>query len=168
MVNSNKNLVLIGMPGCGKTCIGKLLSEKLNLEFIDLDNYIENNYHQTITELFKSGEEKFRTLETKAVLELSKTKSTVISTGGGVIKNIINIEALRQNGLIIFIDRPISKIAKDVDLKTRPLLKDAIQNLYNLYDQRFKLYQNSADIVLKNDGNINDFLEKVINIYNSI
>lgn len=168
MGSNNKNLVLIGMPGCGKTCIGKLLSEKLNMKFVDLDNYVEYNSGSTIAELFKLGEDKFRDLETSAVLKFSKAKSTVISTGGGVIKKTINIEMLRQNGLIIFIDRNINDIILDVDLTTRPLLKEGVQNLYNLYNQRFKIYENSADISIKNDENINDMVEKVIKIYNSI
>jgi shikimate kinase len=165
MNKSNKNIVLIGMPGCGKTLIGRLLSEKLNMEFIDLDMHIEKSSGLTISEIFKQGEESFRRLETQAISELVKSSYTIISTGGGVIKKNINIEMLKKLGLIIFIDRPIENIAADIKLKSRPLLKDGIQNLYRIYNERYEQYKKSSDITINNDSSMENVLEQIIRTY---
>lgn len=82
-----KNVVLIGMPGSGKTTLGKILAGELDKSFIDIDEYIEKQQECTISEIFKSGEEFFRDLESRAVAQVSKREDIVISTGGGVIKN---------------------------------------------------------------------------------
>ncbi|GIM29532.1 shikimate kinase [Clostridium polyendosporum] len=161
------NIVLIGMPGCGKTTIGKMVSEKLKMDFIDLDEFIEKITGDSIKEIFKHGEEHFRNLESEAVCEVSKFKSTVISTGGGVIKKHINIEKLKENGLIIFIDRSIEDIASDVKISSRPLLKDGPQRLYELFDERYNLYNKYSDIIVKNNGEIEDIVEEIIKIYNN-
>jgi Shikimate kinase len=123
MIEVKKNIVLIGMPGCGKTTIGKELSNMLNLEFCDIDEYIVTTQGKQISEIFENGEEHFREIETKAVEEVSKTFPKIVSTGGGAVKRVKNIEILRENGIIIFINRPIENIASDVDIKSRPLLK---------------------------------------------
>ena len=105
-----KNIVLIGMPGCGKSTIGEILAEKLEMFFLDIDTYIEESTNHTITEIFKNGEPAFRDIEAKVVIELSKKSPAVISTGGGVIKRYENIINLKRNGLIIYINRPIKDI----------------------------------------------------------
>ena len=87
----DKSITLIGMPGCGKTTIGKLLSKKLNYQFIDIDSYIEEKQGKTIDEIFKNGEEYFRNIETEACRELGEIKNSIISSGGGVVKRYINI-----------------------------------------------------------------------------
>lgn len=162
-----KNIVLIGMPGCGKTTIGKMVSEKLKMDFIDLDEFIEKITGNSVKEIFKHGEEHFRNLESEAVSEVSKFKSTVISTGGGVVKKYINIEKLKENGLIIFIDRPIKDIISDVKISTRPLLKDGPQRLYELFDERYDLYKKYSDVIVKNNGEIENIVEEVIKVYNN-
>lgn len=79
----DKNIILIGMPGCGKTTIGSILAKQLKIEFIDMDEYIQNTTSKTVGELFETGEEYFRDIETKACIELAKKKNILISTGGG-------------------------------------------------------------------------------------
>ncbi len=99
----NKNIVLIGMPGCGKTTIGRSISSKLNKKFIDVDEYIECKYNKSIPQIFKeNGEEYFRNIELKSVEEISNKEDSIISTGGGVIKNEQNIINLKQNGIVSF------------------------------------------------------------------
>jgi replication-associated recombination protein RarA len=99
-----KSIVLIGMPGCGKSAIGQILAVKLGMSFLDVDTFIEADTEQTITEMFKNGEEGFRDIEAKAVLQVSEKAPVVISTGGGVIKRYENILNLKKNGIIIYIN----------------------------------------------------------------
>ena len=129
----SKNIVLIGMPGCGKSTIGCLLSEKLSLEFIDVDEYIEKNEEMTISSMFEISEEYFRQIESKYIEKVSKLNSTVISTGGGVVKNKCNMLLLKKSSVIIYINRKIEDIISDIDDSNRPLLKDNKEKLYDLY-----------------------------------
>lgn len=163
MEKLSKNIVLIGMPGCGKTTIGKYISESLNIEFCDVDEYIVKRENKSITEIFENGEEHFRKIESESVKEVSSTYPKIISTGGGVVKNYKNIEVLRKKGIIIFINRPLKDISDDVDIQNRPLLKDGTEKLYILYDQRYKLYKEYCDYEILNT-NLQECTEKIISI----
>lgn len=158
------NIVLIGMPGCGKTTIGKIIAEKLNRKFIDIDEYIEKTNNATIPEIFKNGEKHFRMLESKAVEELSKETNAVLATGGGVIKNQENIEKLAENGLIIFVDRPVDQIVSDVEIQKRPLLKDGVKVVYQLFNERYDLYIESSHLQVYNSGTVNEIVDKISDI----
>ena len=119
-----KNIVLIGMPASGKTTISELLAEKLEMEKYDVDVYLEEKEGRLIKDIFSEfGEEYFRDLEEKYTNELSEKKGIIISTGGGVIKRKKNIENLKKNGIVIFLDREPGEIAKE-DHSLRPLLQD--------------------------------------------
>lgn len=126
-------VVIIGMPGSGKTTIGKILGRELDLKFYDMDEYIQERTSKSILELFENGEDYFRNIETDMCRELSKEKNVLISTGGGVVKKKENIDALKKDALIIFLDRPVEKILEDVDVSKRPLLKDGKERVINLY-----------------------------------
>ncbi|WP_294393645.1 shikimate kinase [uncultured Clostridium sp.] len=154
-------IVFIGMPGCGKTTIGRIISKQLKMNFYDMDDYIEKISSSTIVELFEKGEEYFRNIETQACRELAQKKDVLISTGGGVVKRKENIEILKEDSIIIFLDRPVENIFEDVDVSNRPLLKDGKQKLLNLYEERYELYKESADKVVINDGNIKDVVNEV-------
>lgn len=164
---SNKNLVLIGMPGCGKTVIGKMISESLNREFVGIDEYIEEVTNKTVSQIFENGEQCFRNLESKAICRLSKKEKSVISTGGGVIKNINNIRNLSQNGVIVFIDRPVDEIANDVDIQKRPLLKDGVEKLYELFDERYEIYKKYCDFKVDNDSTLQSTVEKILQLFSN-
>lgn len=151
-------IVLIGMPGCGKTTIGKILAEKLNYNFYDMDEYIERTNKKSIEEMFNQSEDKFRELETKACKELITKERVVISTGGGVVKRDVNIEILKD-GFIVFINRPLSSIINDVDTDSRPLLKGCKENIYELYNERFSKYRNAANIEIDNEGLLSDTVD---------
>lgn len=161
-----KNIVLIGMPSCGKTTIGRKLAQKLGLRFYDSDKYIENTTGKSITEIFQNGEDYFRQLETEAIKKLAQEIPCVISTGGGVVKKFENIEALRNTGIIIFINRPIEKIIENINIKKRPLLKDRKENLYRLYDERIDLYKRYCNYEIINDSSIFSAVNKIVSIIN--
>lgn len=157
-----KNIVLIGMPGCGKTTIGKMVSQELNMKFCGVDEYIEESTKKTITEIFKDGEESFRSIEREVVEEISKEKGMVIATGGGVIKSFKNIENLRKNGSIVYINRPLENIMMDIDTENRPLIKDEKEKLYTLYEERYLLYKEYCDYEVMNIGSLHEVVEKII------
>lgn len=155
------NIVLIGMPGCGKTTIGKTLAETIKMEFIDVDEYIERTEEKSIADIFRSGEEAFRDVESRIVNGLSNKDKIVISTGGGVIKRKENMAVLSKKGVIIFINRPLGKIMEDVDTETRPLLKDGKEKLKKLYEERFELYKEYSDFEVLNDESIKEVIEDI-------
>lgn len=162
------NIVLIGMPGCGKSVIGKILAEKLRLTFLDLDTYIEESTKHSITEIFKSGETQFREIEANATLEVSEKSSAVISTGGGIVKIYENILNLKKNGIIIYINRPIKNIIGDIDFENRPLLSKNPSQLYRLLKEREPLYNEYCDYEIMNNSNIEDAVNNIIEIYAEI
>jgi shikimate kinase len=154
-------VVLIGMPGCGKSTIGKLVSKEVNLNFFDMDKYIEEMTSKTIPELFEKGEDYFREFETLACKELSKKSNILISSGGGVVKRKENIEILKKESYIIFIDRPLEELLNDIDISNRPLLKDGREKLIKLYEERYELYKSSTDEIVKNDKGIIDIVNQI-------
>lgn len=155
------SITLIGLPGSGKTTIGRLLAEKLNYKFIDMDLYIEENQGKTISEIFKSGEEHFRNIETECCKELGKEVSAIISSGGGVVKKSENIDFLKQNSILIFIDRSVENILGDIEVEKRPLLANGKEVLYKLHDERYELYKNYCDYRVENIGSLEDVVNKV-------
>lgn len=160
----DKNIVLIGMPGCGKTTIGKELSKKINYKLIDMDNFIEDTTKMKIGDIFKNGEDAFRSIETNACKELSKLKNTIISCGGGVIKKEENIKYLKSNSVIIFIDRDVESILSDIEVEKRPLLANGKEVLYKLYNERYELYKKYCDYRIENKLSIEEVVNKIIEI----
>jgi shikimate kinase len=157
-----KNIVLIGMPGSGKSTIGLMLSRKLQMKFIDMDEHIEKREQKTIKDLFTVSEECFRDAETRCAKDLSTVDNCIISAGGGIIKRKENIDLLKQSSTIVFINRSVEDIVSDIDMSTRPLLKDGIKKVYDLYDERINLYKLYSDIEVVNSGEIAEVVQEVI------
>lgn len=153
-----KNIVLIGMPGCGKSTLGRSLAEMLGREFIDADPEIEKDAGKTIPELFAVSEDFFRKQETRTTKRLATLRGKVLAMGGGVVLRQENISSLKENGLIIFLDRSPADIISDVDTQTRPLLAAGRRRIYDLYAQREALYRAAADVTVQNKGNMQDVL----------
>ena len=153
-----KNIVLIGMPGSGKTTLGRCLAEMLNREFIDADPEIEKDAGKTIPELFAVSEDHFREQETKTTRRLAKLQDKVLAMGGGVVLRQENITALKEHGLLLFIDRSPKDIFGDGDTDTRPLLAAGRQRISDLYDRREALYRKAADITVVNKGELQEVL----------
>lgn len=159
-------VLLIGMPGCGKTTISKMLGEATHLPVIDMDSYIENSTGQKINELFNRGEDYFRNLETKACEQLSKEEHVIISSGGGMILNPLNISYFQENSLIIFLNRPVEKIEVDIDRSTRPLLQSRRSTLQELYNERYPLYTKYSHYTIDNSGDPYTTVSIIINLIN--
>ena len=156
-----KNIVLIGMPACGKSTIGYWLSKKINYPFVDVDRYLEEKENRIISDIFSNeGEKYFRELETKYLKELSEKEGIIISTGGGAVKNKENIDILKENGIIVFLNRTIDDISRE-NHRNRPLLQNP-DNIRKLYDERIKLYRRYADIIIKNNDSIDVIVERII------
>ena len=154
-----QNIVLIGMPTCGKTTIGKELADKLDKTFVDVDALIEEEIQMPISEfLNKDNEKDFRDIEEKIVERIAKMNNLIISTGGGVIKRQVNIERLKKNGVVVFIDRDVNLLMPASD---RPLSSN-LNDLKKLYNERYEIYKMAADIVVKNNTKINDVITKII------
>lgn len=160
-----KNLVLIGMPGSGKTTISKKLSEILHMPLIDIDEYIVKKYNQSINDMFSINEEYFRKREAICTQEVAIRSGYIISTGGGVVKKSENIQALQKNGMIFLLDRRVENIIQDIETSHRPLLKDGKERLYELYKQRKMLYQQSANYIIDNNNEIDLTISMIIAQY---
>ena len=156
-----KGIVLIGMPGSGKTTLGQDVAKELNLKFVDMDFFIEKSTGKSISEIFESGEEMFRTYETKTCEVLSRLDKSLISTGGGVVKKKENMDYY-NDFVVVFINRPLELILEDVDTSTRPLLKDGKARLINLYRERIDLYNQYADVIVINDGGLEDIVSEIV------
>lgn len=141
------NIVLIGMPGTGKSLIGKLLAELTGKTLQDTDTKIEEEAKMTIPEIFeKEGETGFRDRESAICKKLGKERNLIIATGGGAILRPENVDALRQNGTLVHITRSIDKLPT----RGRPLSKN-IETLKKMEAQRMPLYKAAADITFRNN-----------------
>lgn len=165
--NLNKNIIFIGLPGCGKTSIGRLVAERLMLPFYDVDQYIEKKEGHLIKEIFMKGESYFRKLESQAIWEISKNCPSVISTGGGSVKIPGNMEVLQKNSIIIFINRPLENIIQDIDILSRPLLAGDIMKIYNLFEERYPLYKKYSNMEVLNNVDLEGVVNKVLNLLES-
>ena len=159
-----KNIAVFGMTGCGKTTVGKAVAGLNDMTFYDVDEQIEKAENKTITEIFeKYGESYFRNAERNMIEKLAALENVVISTGGGAILDKRNVEALKKNCTIVFLDRDTEEIWKDIDIQNRPLLKDKEQ-LMKLYNDRIDLYKKFSDITVKNVGSVDDVAKNIVRL----
>lgn len=153
-----ENIVLIGMPSAGKTTVGQLLARRTGKKFTDTDTLAEQRIGMTIADYFRtSGEEAFRAREQETVAEVSAAGGQIIATGGGAILRRENLTALRRNGLLVFLDRPIEQLTATVD---RPLASDR-EALRRRYEERYALYRAAADVYIKNDGSPEEAADQI-------
>lgn len=152
-----ENLVLIGMPGCGKSTIGKLLAEKCSRTLVDTDTEVEKRAKKSIPRIFaEDGEAVFRQLETEVLRQFGKGSGLVIATGGGCVTKERNYSLLHQNSRIIYLQRDISKLPTD----GRPLSVD----LDAMYANRAPLYLRFADHVVDNNGNLDETVSAIVSL----
>ena len=152
-----KNIVLIGMPGCGKSTIGNLLARKLGRKFVDADEEIIQLAGKSIPEIFaQDGEEIFREWETMALEHLGKQSGLVIATGGGCVTRQRNYPALHQNGSIVWLERDLSLLPTD----GRPLSQS--NRLEEMYAVRKPMYEAFADVRVANTGSPEDTVTEIL------
>ena len=148
-----ENIVLVGMPGCGKTTIGRALAEKTGRIFADADEKIVELAGKSIPDIFaEDGEEVFRAWETQALAELGKQSGLILSTGGGCVTRARNYPLLHQNGTICWLIRDLNKLSTD----GRPLSQTG--KLADMYKKRRPLYEAFADTVIDNDATLEESL----------
>ena len=145
-----KNIVLIGMMGCGKTTCANLLAKKLNRPVVDTDALIVEREGRPISDIFAAeGEGYFRDLETAAAREVGQKSGLIIATGGGLPLRAENVAALRQNGVVFWLMRdPASTFASE-SMDGRPLAQDGQTAFVQRFQQRAPLYQAAADHVIE-------------------
>ena len=154
-----ENIILIGMPGCGKSSIGRALSQRLPHRFVDADAEIETTAGRPIPQIFaEGGEPTFRDIESTVLAKLGKASGQVIATGGGCVTQSRNYTPLHQNGAIIWIQRPIETLPTE----GRPLSQAG--SLLEMYEKRSPLYAQFADFTVQNNGSISDAAEEILNI----
>ena len=162
MEGQKKNIVLIGMPGCGKSTIGIALRDRLNREFIDSDAEIVKRAGREIPQIFSEyGEEYFRKLESEVIFDLSKRTGIIIATGGGAVINNKNVEELKKNGELIWLNRPIEGIVPTDD---RPLSNDR-DKLIKLFAVREPIYRAAADREIDACDSIEGIVERIGSMY---
>lgn len=147
LLKSVKNVTLIGMPGSGKTVIGRRLAARLGREFVDIDHYIEAREGKTVTEIFnEGGEEYFRKIETECTAEVSKRSGLVISTGGGVVTRPENRDLIKQNSTVVYLICNNPNASK----RKRPILNE--HSYEELSKERLPVYRAWADTSILNTG----------------
>ena len=154
-----ENLILIGMPGCGKSTVGQLLAQKLNRPFFDADEELVKRFGCDIPTFFaREGEAAFREKESEMLAELGKRSGCVIATGGGCVTRAENYALLHQNGVIVWLRRDLAALPTE----GRPISQST--GLTELYTRRRGLYERFADHTVENDGAPAATVEKIVEL----
>ena len=160
ILKNKQNIVLVGMPGSGKSTLGRMLAKKTGKAFYDSDSEIEKQTGMCIPDYFsKYGEDGFRAIETDVIKRLSLLGGIVIATGGGTVIRSENIDSLAKNGIIVYLDRPIS----DIKITSNRPLTRSVDDLKKKYYERHEMYEKSADITVMVKGSEKSTLSTLIN-----
>ena len=160
----HQHIFLIGMPGAGKTTIGKALAQTLGLDFYDVDTEIQERTGKSIQNIIiHDGEEEFHQLELTVIQDLvSKKNASVIATGGGTVLCDATAELMRESGYVVLIQRDVKQILDDLDMEIRPLLKERIEYIFRLYEERQPIFERVSHIIIENISNVADVVKAVI------
>ena len=158
-----KNIVLIGMPGTGKSVVGHALAQRLNYTFVDLDESIVEATGKTLPEILREdGLEEFFKIEEKIGVELDRS-DTVVSTGGSMVLYEDAMEHLKENGVIVWLETPLSQIEERMpaDLTDRGIAARAGMTIRQIYEQREPLYARYADLIVASRDGADDTANQV-------
>lgn len=155
-----ENIILIGMPGCGKSTVGLQLAKRLGREFVDADGALEARFGRRIAEIIPAdGEAAFRAMETETLSALGKQSGLVIATGGGCVTQTANYPLLHQNGSCFWLKRELNRLPTD----GRPLSQATKPE--QLYALRRPMYEAFADFSVENNGSVDDTVEQILRIW---
>ena len=153
-----ENIVLIGMPACGKSTIGKALAALLNKEFIDSDTIIESEENKSIPQIFAEvGEAGFRDIESRVIADLASKNNCVIAVGGGAVLREENVKNLKLNGRLFFLDAPLSDLQSTA---SRPL-SSTPESLKRRYEERYGIYTAVCDHKIAITRDLEENLKKI-------
>lgn len=153
-----QNIVLIGMPTSGKSTIAKKLSKATGYPVVEMDEELEKQFGTSISKVFEEkGEAYFRQAETQLARDLRNQTHTIISCGGGIIKNSENMRYLQENGVVIWIDRKVENL---FPTSSRPLSKD-VKAIQKMYTERKSLYERYSDYTVENNADISSVVKKI-------
>ena len=149
-----RHVFLIGMPGCGKSSLGKRVAGNMRIPYVDMDQRISDAVGCSISDIFERyGEQAFRNAETNTLIQLTREAPSLISTGGGTVLRENNRAIMRNSGVIVLIDRPLEEIMGDIKLDRRPLLaQKGLGEVERLYHERIDIYRSVADFVMDNSN----------------
>ena len=166
----DRHIFLVGMPGSGKSALGRRVAAKLQMPYLDTDVYLTETTGMDTAQLYSTfGEQAFRDGETRLLQQLINATPGVISTGGGVCLREINRKLMRNHGIIVLIDRPLDDILLDVRAEKRPFLaqrpREEVEALFN---ERLPIYRAAADVVMDNGNGFHNglaALEEIVRRY---
>ena len=168
-VNPNKNIILVGPMGSGKTTVGRKLSERLKKDFYDSDYEIINRTGVSIDHIFEiEGESGFRERETEILKNLCSMKNIIIATGGGVVLSLENRDLMKVSAIVIYLSSSIDQILRRTSKsKTRPLLersKDRRKTISDIIKSREGFYQDVASVTINTNGKkLTEVIEEIVN-----
>ena len=147
-----RHIFIIGMPGCGKSSLGRKVANNMGIPYVDTDQRIEQAAGCTVSQIFERyGEQAFRNAETNVLIQLTREPASIVSTGGGMVMRDTNRTIMRNHGVIVLIDRPLEEIMGDIKLNRRPMLaRKGLPEVERLYHERIDTYRSVADAVLDN------------------
>ena len=157
------NIILEGMPGSGKSTVGRLLSERLSKDYVDVDAVITSRIGMSITDyITKNGEEAFRNIESDVIKELSLKNSLIIALGGGSILREENRKCLKKNGIIVYVKRDNEKLSK----RDRPISQ--AEGIDKIYKERRAIYESFMDFSVDNNTIVNDAVDEIYQKLNTL
>lgn len=158
IAREKRNVVLVGMPSCGKTTVGKRLAELTGREFVDTDEEILKRIGMSIADFFaKHGEDAFRKIESEVIADLVKGAGLVVATGGGAVLKKENVRAIKRNSIVVFVNRPLDMLVATND---RPL-SSSVDKVKKLYEQRYDIYKSVADEIADGSGDIDEVANRI-------
>lgn len=166
----DRHIFLVGMPGSGKSALGRRVASKLQIHYLDTDTYLTETTGMDTAQLYQRfGEKAFRDAETRLLEQLVTAPPGIISTGGGVALREYNRLLMKTHGIIVLIDRPIDDIMMDIRAEKRPLLaQKGREEIERIYNERMPIYREAADVVMDNGNGFHSglaALEEIVRRY---